>query len=78
VEQITQEVAVQYPDVVELSFGTLVGPRMASDSSGLDTVSLAVVRWGGRASRERTLQQETLRDWLRVRLKLDTLEMIHR
>jgi hypothetical protein len=79
IEQITEEVSLQYPDVVAFSVGTLVGPSQAADQPGLDTVPVAVVRWNEqRPSAERSRQQDVLRDWLRVRLQLDTLEMIHR
>jgi uncharacterized hydrophobic protein (TIGR00271 family) len=79
IEQITEEVSLQYPGVLALSVGTLVGPSQAADQPGLDTVPVAVVRWDGqRTSAERSRQQDVLRDWLRVRLQLDTLEMIHR
>ncbi|MGE0158056.1 MAG: DUF389 domain-containing protein [Gemmatimonadales bacterium] len=79
IQQITEEVSVQYPEVAGLSFGTLIGPRLVPDEPGLDTVPVAVVRWERpRSDAARGHEQDMLRDWLRVRLQLDTLEMIHR
>jgi uncharacterized hydrophobic protein (TIGR00271 family) len=79
IEQIAEEVSLQYPAVRSLSFGTVVGPQVGGSSVDLDTVPLAIVDWEtGRSGVDRDRQQTVLRDWLRVRLRLDTLEMIHR
>ena len=83
VGQIAREVAVQYPRLEGLSFGTHVQARRnVSDPAqdfALDTVPLIVVTWEpGRSSAQRVRDQQLLSEWLRVRLQLDTLEVISR
>jgi len=65
--------------VRSISFGTLIGPKPTSSNGDLDTVAVAVVSWDERrAGAEQAREQGVLRDWLRVRLNLDTIEIIHR
>ncbi len=76
IEQITREVAVQYPTVERLSFGQVVGVRQVNDEPGpivVDTVPTVLVTWRGTPQ---GAERERLGTWLRVRLGLDTLQVI--
>lgn len=83
VMQITEEVTVQYPSVERLSFGQVVGARRvpATDSTPdrvvLDTIPTVLVGWrGGSPRTQRAKDQAKLAVWLKVRLRLDTIQII--
>lgn len=83
IEQIMREVAVQYPSVERLSFGTVAEARPDSVSEAgaatfaVDTVPTVLVAWRtGTARAERQRDQARLAEWLRVRLGLDTIQII--
>jgi uncharacterized membrane protein len=83
VEQITREVAVQYPLVERLSFGRVVQARPAGpgDDAGalwvLDTIPTVVLGWrSGSSAAARARERTMLEEWLRVRLQLDTVQVI--
>ncbi len=83
VEQITREVAVQHPGVERLSFGRVVQARETQDSAGvtlgyaLDTIPTVLVAWRMGTPRSlRTQEQTQLSAWLKVRLGLDTIQVI--
>jgi len=75
--QITREVAVQYPAVENLSFGWFAIARQVDqgepDAMVVDTIPTVLVSWRGAAQRATADQ---LGAWLRVRLGLDTLQVI--
>ncbi|MEX2049383.1 MAG: DUF389 domain-containing protein [Gemmatimonadota bacterium] len=77
VEQVTREVAVQYPAVERLAFGQIIGVRTGQDgaaSSALDTVPTLLVTWREGPPEEGARAQ--LVAWLRVRLDLDTIQVL--
>jgi uncharacterized hydrophobic protein (TIGR00271 family) len=82
-EQVAREVAVQYPSVVRLSLGRLVTARQGTSEDGampvspLDTIPTALVEWRAGATRaQRNQDQVRLASWLRIRLGLDTIQII--
>jgi hypothetical protein len=83
VEQLTREVAVQYPSIERLSFGrvmearTVPAPDTGVSTFVVDTVPTVLVAWrAGRGRAERQQDQARLVAWLRVRLGLDTIQII--
>jgi hypothetical protein len=77
VEQVTREVAVQYPAVERLAFGQIIGVRIGQDgaaSPALDTVPTLLVTWREGPPEEDARAQ--LVAWLRVRLDLDTIQVL--
>jgi len=79
VEQITREVAVQYPAVARLAVGRVVGLRPPADgqaSQVADTVTTVLVTWNPGAGPAAPADRQRLAEWLRVRLGVDTLEII--
>jgi len=83
VMQITEEVTVQYPSVERLSFGKVVGARRvpATDSTPdrvvLDTIPTVLVGWrGGSPRTQRAQELAKLSEWLKIRLRLDTIQVI--
>ncbi|GMV04125.1 MAG: membrane protein [Gemmatimonadota bacterium] len=83
VEQITREVAVQYPSVETLAFGKVVqaSPRVAENGGAplyvVDTVTTVLVGWRSGSTRaQRAQDQARLAEWLKVRLQRDTVRVI--
>jgi uncharacterized hydrophobic protein (TIGR00271 family) len=83
VEQISREVAAQYPTVAGLSLGRLVTARERVPEDGsapvryLDTIPTALVQWRSSAtSAQRTQDAVRLASWLRIRLGLDTIQIL--
>lgn len=83
VEQITREVVVQYPSVERLSFGKVVEARQRIPEEGadpvtwLDTIPTVLLTWReGSTNAQRTQDRRRLAEWLRVRLGLDTLQIV--
>jgi hypothetical protein len=81
-EQIAREVAVQYPLVDRLSFGKVVQARRAVSLGGgesgftMDTIPTVLVAWRSGSASQRARDQATLAAWLRVRLGLDTIQVV--
>lgn len=85
VEQITREVVVQYPSVERLSFGKVVEARQRIPEEGadpviwLDTIPTVLLSWReGSTNAQRTQDRQRLAVWLRVRLGLDTIQILGR
>ncbi|HAA15989.1 MAG TPA: hypothetical protein DCE41_31515 [Cytophagales bacterium] len=72
--QVQRELQVHYPNLQKFAFSRVI----ESDLEGhTDTIPTAMVSWNRQVSRSsRTTQQAELRDWLEVRLNLDTLRVI--
>ncbi len=83
VEQVTREVAVQYPSVDRVAFGEVVSLRALPAVNGgppgwaSDTVPTVLVSWkDGVSAADRAREGERLAGWLRIRLSLDSLQLI--
>ena len=83
VEQITREVTVQYATVARLSFGKVVEARGVESENGgpvvylMDTIPTVLVSWTEGSTRAaRNADRDKLGEWLRVRLGLDTVQII--
>ena len=72
--QIQRELNVSYPNLARFGFSRTI----ESDLNGVtDTIPTVLVNWDrGLSSRARREEEQKLRDWLQVRLNLDTLRVI--
>jgi hypothetical protein len=72
-ENIYKEVGTLYPEINQLSFA----PSVEMTETGLDTIPTFIISWkNGMDSKIKSKKRETLEDWLKQRLELDTARVI--
>ncbi|MEL6535223.1 MAG: DUF389 domain-containing protein [Bacteroidota bacterium] len=72
--QVQRELQIAYPNLEKFGFARAIETDLEGHT---DTIPTVMVTWNRGVSRtSRTTQQTQLRDWLEVRLNLDTLRVI--
>jgi hypothetical protein len=73
-ESLHREVRIQYPEVKRMAYARTI--EMGRDGE-MDSVPTFLVRWDNEVLQgERSLRESTMKEWLKVRLELDTLRII--
>jgi hypothetical protein len=73
-ENLYREVRIQYPEVKRLAYARTI--EMGRDGE-MDSIPTLLVRWDNEVlQEERSLRESTMKEWLKVRLELDTLRII--
>ena len=71
-EKISREARINYTDIEELSFANTI----VTDFEEIDTLPTFNVKWQNQVSVSKQKEQlEKLKQWLQVRLSLDTLKV---
>lgn len=69
--QIAREINVQYPRIERIGFSRLAETRVSEMQT--DTIPTILVRWKESPGK---IQEQQLADWLKLRLELDTLQLV--
>lgn len=70
--QIAREISVQYPRIERIGFSRLAETRV--DRMQTDTIPTILVRW---KENQGKAQEQQLAKWLKLRLQLDTLQVVN-
>lgn len=70
--QIAKEISVQYPKIDRIGFSRLAETKVSQMQT--DTIPTILVRWKEKPSKAR---EQQLGEWLKLRLQLDTLQVVN-
>ena len=70
-EELTQEVKINYENLEQFSYASLINTNFKK----MDTINVFTVKWNDSLSNEKTREKDSkkLEQWLKLKLKLDTL-----
>ena len=72
--QVQRELKVAYPELLRFGFSRAIETNLEGNT---DTIPTVMVSWSSRTTRRSRAEQEAkLREWMEVRLNLDTLRVI--
>jgi uncharacterized hydrophobic protein (TIGR00271 family) len=73
-ENLHKEVRIQYPDLKRMAYARTI--EMGRDGE-VDSIPTFLVRWeGGLSTEDRSRQERVMKEWLKIRLELDTLRVV--